>query len=175
MVAAVTVADYPILVLGPALAKQLHVSTFWSGWFIAALGAGTVLGSFRRSKHQPTMRLAATALAALALFMLLLVHAPTMWIGAIAALGGWSCLIANSVTRSALVEHAGPEKTAVVMAIWAIGPQWTGLILATPALIPFLVIILEPRVGFWITNPRGRQRKALAGNPGASPGMPSGA
>jgi MFS family permease len=196
MVAAVTVADDPILVLGPALAKQLHVSTFWSGWFIAALGAGTVLGSFRRSKHQPTMRLAATALAALALFMLLFVHAPTMWIGAIAALGaGWSCLIANSVTRSALVEHAGPEKTAAVMAIWAIawagskplaslidgalgswiGPQWTGLILATPALIPFLVIILEPRVGFWITNPRGRQRKALAGNPGASPGRPSGA
>ena len=42
MVAAVTVADDPILVLGPALAKQLHASPAWSGWFIAALGAGTV-------------------------------------------------------------------------------------------------------------------------------------
>ena len=76
MVAAVTVADDPILVLGPALARQLHASPAWSGWFIAALGAGTVLGSFRRSKHQPTLRLAATALAALALCMLLFVHRP---------------------------------------------------------------------------------------------------
>jgi predicted MFS family arabinose efflux permease len=179
MVAAVTVADDPILVLGPALAKQLHASPVWSGWFIAALGAGTVLGSFRRSKHQPTMRLAATALAALALFMLLFVHAPNMWIGGIAALGaGWSCLIANSVTRSALAEHAGPEKTAAVMAIWAmawagskplaslidgvlgswIGPQWTGLVLATPALLPFMVMMLEPRIGFWAANVRYGRR-----------------
>lgn len=183
MVAAVTVADDPILVLGPALAKQLHASTVWSGWFIAALGAGTVLGSFRRSKHQPTMRLAATAVAALALFMLLFVHAPNMWIGALAALGaGWSCLIANSVTRTALAEYAGPEKTAAVMAIWAIawagskplaslidgvlgswiGPQWTGLILAAPALAPFLVVMLEPRIGFWAGNLLGGQPGALA-------------
>jgi hypothetical protein len=68
------------------------------------------------------------------------------------------------VTRAALAEQAGPEKTAAVMAVWAIawagskpfaslidgtlgswiGPQWTGLILATPALIPFLVIMLAP-------------------------------
>ena len=194
MVAAVTVADDPILVLGPAVARQLHAPAVWSGWFIAALGAGTVLGSFRRSKHRPTMRLAATALAALALFMLLFVHAPTMWMGAIAALGaGWSCLIANSVTRSALAEHAGPEKTAAIMAVWAmawagskplaslidgalgswIGPQWTGLVLATPALIPFLVIILAPRIGFWAANSRGGQPRAAisprAPNPGQTP------
>ena len=30
-----------------------------------------------------------------------------------------------------------------------IGLQWTGLILAGPALIPFLVIMVEPRIGFW--------------------------
>jgi MFS family permease len=183
MVAAVTVADDPILVLGPALAKQLHVSTNWSGWFIAALGAGTVLGSFRRSKHEPTLRLAATALAALALFMLLFVHAPNIWIGIIAALGaGASCLIANSVTRAALAEHAGPQKTAAVMAVWAIawagskpfaslldgalgtwiGPQWTGLVLALPALIPFLVIMLEPRFGFWSKNLRVSPAGSLA-------------
>ena len=66
MVAAVTVADDPILVLGPALARQLHATSIWSGYFIAALGAGTVCGSFRRSRHRPTVRLAATALAALA-------------------------------------------------------------------------------------------------------------
>ena len=183
MVAAVTVADDPILVLGPALAKQLHASPAWSGWFIAALGTGTVIGSFRRSKHQPTLRLAATALAALALCMLLFVHAPTMWIGVIAALGaGASCLVANSVTRAVLAELAGPERSAAVMAVWAIawagskplaslidgalgsyiGPQWTGLILALPALVPILVIMLVPRTGLWLANLRGSRAGRLA-------------
>jgi MFS family permease len=175
MVAAVTVADDPILVLGPALARQLHAPVAWSGWFIAALGAGTVIGSFRRSKRKPTLRLAATALAMLALFMLIFVHAPTMGVAVIGALGaGASCLIANSVTRAVLAERAGPDKSAAVMAVWAIawagskpfaslvdgtlgsliGPQWTGLILATPALIPFTVIILAPKVGSWLANSR---------------------
>jgi MFS family permease len=170
MVAAVTIADDPILVLGPALAQHLHVSTDMSSCFIAALGGGTVLGSFRPSRHHPTLRLAATALAALALFMLLFVNAPTMWFGILAALGaGASCLIANSVTRAVLAEQVSREKTAAVMAVWAIawagskpfaslldgtlgsliGLRWTGLILAAPAVIPFLVIVVEPRVGYW--------------------------
>jgi MFS family permease len=163
MVAAVTVADDPILVLGPAIARQLHASAASSGWFIAALGGGTVLGSFRRSKHRPTLRLGATALAALALFMMLFTHAPTMWFAVLAALGaGASCLIANSVTRAVLAELAGPGKSAAVMAVWAIawagskpfaalldgalgsfiGPQWTGVVLATPALVPITVIVV---------------------------------
>ena len=54
MVAAVTVADDPVQVLGPALANHLGVSQGWSGWFIAALGAGSVIGSLRRSKHLPS-------------------------------------------------------------------------------------------------------------------------
>ena len=183
MVAAVTVADDPILVLGPALAKQLHASPIASGWFIAALGAGTVLGSFRRSKHEPTLRLSATALAALALFMMLFVHAPTLWIGVLAALGaGASCLVANSVTRAALAERSG-SGAAAVMAVWAIawagskplaalidgalgswiGPQWTGTILAVPALIPLLVIMLEPRFGFWAKNLRVSPSEAFVG------------
>jgi MFS family permease len=183
MVAAVTVADDPILVLGPALALQLHASPAWPGWFIAALGAGTVLGSFRRSKHQPTLRLAATALAALALFMLLFVHAPTMWFAVLAALGaGASCLIANSVTRAVLAERAGPDHSAAVMAVWAIawagskpfaslidgalgswiGPQWTGLILAAPALVPITVIIMLPKIGFRLAHSPTSHSGALA-------------
>jgi len=167
MVAAVTIADDPILVLGPALARHLHASPTWSGWFIAALGAGTVFGSFRRSKHQASIRLAATALAALALCMLIFVFAPAMWLSCVAALGaGASCLVANSVTRSVLAQEAGPERFAPVMAVWAIawagskpfaalidgalgatiGPQWTGLLLAAPALIPVLLIVLLPKI-----------------------------
>jgi MFS family permease len=171
MVAAVTIADDPILVLGPALAKQMHASPAWSGWFIAALGAGTVCGSFRRSKHKPAIRLAATALAALALCMLIFVFGHSMWISCAAAVGaGISCLIANSVTRAALAELARPEQAAAVMAVWAIawagskplaslvdgtlgsliGPQWTGLILATPALIPIMAIVLLPKLVVWL-------------------------
>jgi hypothetical protein len=65
-----------------------------------------------------------------------------------------------------LAEHAGPDQAAAVMAVWAIawagskpfaslldgilgssiGPQWTGLILATPALIPIVVIVLLPKL-----------------------------
>jgi len=171
MVAAVTVADDPILVLGPALAKQLHASPTWSGWFIAALGAGTVCGSFRRSKYQPSIRLAATALAALALCMLIFVFGPALWISVAAALGaGVSCLVANSVTRAVLAEYAGPQQAAAVMAVWAIawagskpfaslvdgvlgsciGPQWTGLILAAPALIPITMIVLLPKLVVWL-------------------------
>ena len=176
MVAAVTVADDPILVLGPALAKQMNVPPVWSGWFIAALGAGTVAGSFRRSRHQHTRRLAATALAALALCMLVFVFASSMWLAIAAALGaGASCLVANSVTRAVLAEQAGPDRTAAVMAVWAIawagskpfaslvdgllgssiGPQWTGMILAVPALVPIVIIVLFPKVGFWLTRMRG--------------------
>lgn len=183
MVAAVTVADDPILVLGPAIAKHLDVPPVWSGWFIAALGAGTVAGSFRRSRHQHTLRLAATALAALALFMLIFVFAPSMWLAIGAALGaGACCLVANSVTRAVLAEQAGPERTAAVMAVWAIawagskpfaslidgvlgnwiGPQWTGMILAAPALVPVVVIALFPKVGFWLTKMRGKESTSPA-------------
>jgi MFS family permease len=185
MVAAVTIADDPILVQGPALAKHLHIATGLSSCFIAALGAGTVLGSFRPSMHRPSLRLAATALAALALFMLLFVNAPTMWFGILAALGaGASCLIANSVTRAVLAERAGPEKTAAVMAVWAIawagskpfaslidgtlgsliGLRWTGLILAAPALIPCLVILMEPLIRLWAAKWRAGQFAVLAGS-----------
>lgn len=167
MVAAVTIADDPILVLGPALARQLHASPAWSGWFIAALGTGTVCGSFRRSKHRPTIRLAATGLAALALCMLIFVFAPFIWLSCLAAVGaGVCCLVVNSVTRATLAMYVHPEHTAAVMAVWAIawagskplasladgelgswiGPQWTGLILAMPAIPPILVIVLLPKL-----------------------------
>ena len=110
MVAAVTVADDPVLVLGPALANHLGVSASWSGWFIAALGGGSVLGSLRRSKHLPSLRLAATALALLAGCMIFFVMAPAAWLSVVAAFGaGITCLIANSATRTLLSKSAGPD------------------------------------------------------------------
>ena len=163
MVAAVTVADDPVLVLGPVLASHLHVSADWPALFIAALGGGTVLGSLRPSRHAPTLRLAATALAALGVFMVLFVLSPWVWGSFFAALGaGGMCLIANSATRTLLARKAGREREASVMAVWAIawagskpaasltdgllagriGLKWTGVALASPALVPITVLIV---------------------------------
>jgi MFS family permease len=162
MVAAVTMADDPVLVLGPALASHLHATPNMSGWFIAALGAGTVIGSLRPSRHNPSIRLAATALAALAACMVAFVLSPGVWGSLAAAFGaGVTCLIANSATRTLLAKHAGREKEASVMAVWAIawagskpvasltdgllarhvGLWRTGFLLALPALIPVTVLV----------------------------------
>jgi hypothetical protein len=65
MVAAVTVAADPILVLGPALTRSFGFSVDWSGVFITALGAGNVIGSFRRTQRTPSIRWAATVLSML--------------------------------------------------------------------------------------------------------------
>jgi MFS family permease len=162
MVAAVTIADDPILVLGPALTGHLHVSENWAGWFTAALGAGTVLGSLRPSRHAPSLRLAATSLAALAICMMVFVLSPWVWGSVTAAFGaGGCCLMANSVTRTLLARRAGPQREASVMAVWAIawagskplasltdgllahlvGLKTTGILLALPALVPIAVLI----------------------------------
>jgi predicted MFS family arabinose efflux permease len=162
MVAAVTVADDPVLVLGPSLAHHLGAAASWSGWFIAALGAGTVIGSFRPSRHNPSIRKAATALAILAVCMIVFIQSPSVWVSLTAAFGaGAGCLVANSTTKTLLTRRAGPACEASVMAVWAIawagskpvaslsdgllagwfGLKTTGVLLAIPALIPFLVLI----------------------------------
>jgi predicted MFS family arabinose efflux permease len=183
MVAAVTVADDPVLVLGPALAGHLGVSANWSGWFIAALGGGTVLGSLPPSLHTPSIRLAATALAALAVCMMAFVLMPWVWGCFLAAFGaGAACLIANSATRTVLAMRAGPEREAGVMAVWAIawagskpaaslsdgllghrlGIQWTGVLLAVPALLPITVLIALAVVVVAVRNRRPSKGRWLA-------------
>ena len=172
MVAAITVAADPILVLGPALAGHIfHSSADWSGVFIAALGAGNVIGSFRPSKRRPpSIRRAAAVLALLALAMMVFSAAPSIWLSIAAAFGvGMACLVAGATARSLLIECAGDDvkRQASVMAAWAvawagskpiasltdgsmaglIGVRTTGILLAAPALLPALVLILLPRIG----------------------------
>jgi MFS family permease len=160
MVAAVTIADDPVQVLGPALASHLRVSQGWSGWFIAALGAGSVVGSLRRPRHLPRLRLAATALAALGVCMVVFVSTPWVWVSFGAAVAaGVTCLLANSMTRTLLSQKAGVNQ-ARVLAVWAIawagskplasitdgllagsiGVRPTGIILAIPAFCPLLAL-----------------------------------
>ena len=194
MVAAVTIADDPVLVLGPALANHLGVSASWSGWFIAALGGGSVIGSLRRSKHLPSLRLAATALALLGGCMVFFVMTPWVWVSVAAALGaGISCLVANSATRTLLSKAAGPTRVAAVMAVWAIawagskplasltdgllagwiGVRWTGVALALPALIPIAVMIFAPNFGRRLVQDRTRGGKTEA-EPAAAYAPPPG-
>jgi MFS family permease len=169
MVAAVTVAADPILVLGPAMAGRIfHSNADWSGVFIAALGAGNVVGSFRRPRRRsPSIRRAATVLAMLALTMMIFAAAPWLWLSVTAAFAvGMACLMAGALTRSLLIECAGTteKRQAAVMAGWAvawagskpiaslvdgslagwIGVRTTGVLLAVPALLPALVLVLLP-------------------------------
>ncbi len=171
MVAAVTVAADPILVLGPAVARPFGGSAYWPGIFIAALGSGNVIGSLHRTRRAPSIRRAATVLSLLALAMVIFVTAHWIWLSAVAAFAaGAACLMAGATTRALLLEQAdsddsdGQARQAAVMAAWAvawagskpiasfadgglaslIGVRATGILLALPALIPAAVLILLP-------------------------------
>jgi predicted MFS family arabinose efflux permease len=178
MVAAVTVADDPVQVLGPALTSKLGVSQSWSGWFIAALGAGSVLGSLRRPRHLPGLRLAATVLAALGVCMIIFVATPFVWVSVGAALAaGVTCLLANSMTRTLLSQTAGVNQ-ASVMAVWAIawagskpiasladgllagwiGVRPTGMLLALPAFTPIVVLLIRA----WLPKPDQVEDQTIA-------------
>lgn len=169
MVAAVTVADDPIQVLGPALATRVfHGSDDWSACFIGALGAGSVLGSLVPRRESPSIRRAAVVLCLLGMAMGAFALAPWALGSVIAAfVAGVACLLANSATRALLLEHAGRQYEVSVMAVWAIawagskpiasfldgtlashfGVQWTGILLAVPALVPALVLLCWPTAG----------------------------
>ena len=168
MVAAVTVASDPILVLGPALARHVfHASDDWSAYFIGALGAGSVLGSLLPRRESPSIRRAAVVLALLGLAMGVFALAPWIWLSAVAAFtAGGACLLANSATRALLHDQAGRVYEVSVMAVWAIawagskpfaslldgslagplGVRSTGLLLAVPALMPALALMCWPKM-----------------------------
>ena len=169
MVASVTVAADPILVLGPALSKHVfHASADWSAYFIGALGAGSVAGSLLPRQRRPAIRRAAVVLGFLGLAMIAFASAPRVWLSVVAAfIAGIACLVANSATRALLIEQAGRGREISVMAVWAIawagskpiaslvdgslagviGVRQTGIVLALPALVPALVMLFRPAAG----------------------------
>lgn len=169
MVAAVTIAADPILVLGPSLARSFGDSAYWSGFFITALGAGNVLGSLRPSGQKASIRQAAAALGVLSVAMMIFITSRSIWLSVIAAgVAGMACLLAGATLRTLLLKHAGgPAQQAAVMAAWAvawagskpiasfadgtlaslIGMRPTGIMLALPALVPALVLIGYPEFG----------------------------
>ena len=131
MVAAVTFADDPVLILGPALAHHLPGATHdYPGYFLSALGGGTIFGSLRpttdpeRWDASLTARRAARSLLGLVALMELFVWSPYAWLSLAAAFfAGAAALRTGAVTQTGLV-RARPADAASVMAIWAIA--WAG-------------------------------------------------
>lgn len=164
MVAVVTVADDPVLVLGPSLAHQvLAVSSLWSAYFLSALGLGTVLGALVPTKPS-TARRAAVPLLVLALSVVAFTSGVAAWVSLLAALAaGVAALLTGAATQALLFKTAGPQQATNVMALWAVawagskpvaslvdgwlasnlGVRWAGLLLAAPALT---VAVLELRL-----------------------------
>jgi predicted MFS family arabinose efflux permease len=131
IVAAVTLADDPILVLSPGLAHTtLHVSRDWAEYFIAALGWGTVLGSLppttRRRAANPShaSRRAAWSLLALAISVVIFATGFSAWVSLLAAFAtGAAALFTGAATQALIV---GPHRKAAasVAGLWAIA--WAG-------------------------------------------------
>jgi predicted MFS family arabinose efflux permease len=170
MVTAVTIAADPVLVLGPALAHRFHVSGSWAGYFLAALGAGTVLGSLARVPKPSRLRHAAYPLALLGLAVIVfsLGISPVVCLAA-ALVAGIACLLTGAVTQTLLLAYAGLDRAAV-MAVWAVAwagskpvasladgflatvfnVRAAGFVLALPALLPALFVIIVDSVGLQI-------------------------
>ena len=128
MVSAVTIADDPVLVLGPALARHvLGVSNDWAGYFLAALGWGTVLGSLmpaRRPASRNASRTSAWSLLALVISITVFAAGFSTWASLVAALAAGAAALLTGATIQTLLVQQQPESAASVMALWAIA--WAG-------------------------------------------------
>jgi predicted MFS family arabinose efflux permease len=133
MVAAVTLADDPVLTLGPSLAHHLPgASNDWAGYFLSALGCGTIIGSLRPTRKAKRERIsnsyssqrAAWSLLCLAGAIAVFAIGASRWLSLLAAFGaGVAALLTGAATQTQLVRQQ-PERTASVMALWAIA--WAG-------------------------------------------------
>jgi predicted MFS family arabinose efflux permease len=125
IVASVTLADDPVLVLGPSLAHQvLGVSNAWPAYFLSALGLGTLLGALLPAGPATSHR-AAVSLLVLALSALVFCAGFAAWVSLMAAIAaGAAALLTSAATQALLLEKAGADQAAKVMALWALA--WAG-------------------------------------------------
>jgi MFS family permease len=135
IVAAVTLADDPILVLSPSVAARLHMPSASAGYFIAALGWGSVLGSLpptsvRDNSAQHASKRAAVSLLVLGASIVVFTRGLSFEfsLGAAVAAGA-AGLFTGTAAQTALLRHHQenrPDVAAVasVAALWAIA--WAG-------------------------------------------------
>jgi MFS family permease len=134
IVGAVTFADDPIFVLSPALAHvRLQMSTHWTGYFIAALGWGCVLGSLpptsKKDDPRRASRHAAYGLALLSASVVVFAAGFSAQISLLAAFAaGAAGLYTGTAAQTALLSHKTNKNMAgnvtSVAALWAIA--WAG-------------------------------------------------
>jgi MFS family permease len=175
MVAAVTFADDPILVLGPSLAHKIGVSAAWPAYFLAALGLGALIGVLFPARDAPARR-AVIPLAFVALSVIAFSLGISAWASALAAvIAGAAGLMTGSAAQALLLQQVDPVAATQVMALWAVawagtkpiasitdgllashlGLRWAALILALPAL---LVAVLE----YWLLpTPRAWLKRTM--------------
>ncbi len=163
MVAAVTVAEDPLLVLGPALAGHVATSDDWSGFFLSAMGGGSILGSLVPRRKAPSIRRTATALGLLGVFIMVFALSPWMWLSIAAAFAaGTAGLVTGSAAQAKLRELAGSQRALQIMGLWTVawagskpiaslidgtlpnlaGLRMTGVLMAVPALIPIAALVI---------------------------------
>lgn len=153
IVAAVTLADDPVQVLSPTLAHtQLHVSGDWVGYFIAALGWGSVLGSLPLASRRKITDSAHTSRRA-AWFLLMLAAAMVLFAAGVSALvsllaacaAGVAALFTGAAAQAIIVGHHR-RTAASVAGLWAIA--WAG----TKPIASLLDGWLASRVGMLSTS-----------------------
>ena len=158
MVAAVTLADDPILVLSPALAHTtLHASSDWAGAFIAALGWGAVLGSVpptsrRRvdprsleAAQRASMR-AARSLLVLGVSVIVFATGFSTLVSLLAAAAAGAAALITGAAAQALLVGQDRKAAASVAALWAIA--WAG----TKPIASLLDGTLAGRFGIFATG-----------------------
>jgi MFS family permease len=128
IVAAVTITADPILVLGPAMARHFGLPEIWAGYFLSALGGGTILGSFVPLRSPTKVRHAAYPLFVLGAAVTVFALGFNPWWSLAAALvAGIACLLTGSVARALLWTFIPQEQELqrpAVMAMWAVA--WAG-------------------------------------------------
>ncbi|HEY2640191.1 MAG TPA: MFS transporter [Streptosporangiaceae bacterium] len=165
MVAAVTFADDPILVLGPSLAHRIGIADAWPAYFLAALGLGTLIGALFPVRQTPARR-AVIPLAVLAASVVLFSLGVSAWISVLAAVAaGAAGLLVGSAAQALMLHEVTADRALQVMALWAVawagskpiasladgwlagqlGIRWAAAILTIPALsIAVIEIFLWP-------------------------------
>lgn len=132
MIAAVTLAEDPVLVLGPSIAHHvLNASSSWAAYFLSALGLGTIVGSLvptrpvRYLQSRAQTHAAALTLLVLGLAMIVFVQSPFPWLTVVAAVAaGAAGLLTGSTAQSLLLKTVQPDQATAVMALWAVA--WAG-------------------------------------------------
>jgi predicted MFS family arabinose efflux permease len=167
MVAAITLAEDPVLVLGPTVARQqLHMPASSAAYFLSALGAGTVLGCVIPVRRAGS-RTAAMSLLLLAAAMFTFINSSVPPVTLVAAaVAGMAGLLTGSAAQALLLKTAGPQNATPVMALWAIawagskplasladgwiashhGVFWAGIFLVGPALLVAVGELFMPRI-----------------------------